>query len=296
MSKEKYMKKLYNVDESSVKPTKAPFGYYGSKQRIASQIIKELPPHNAWVEAFCGSAAITLAKVPVPIEIINDMDDQIVNLFDQLRNNSEELCTAVALTPYARAEYIKAHKQENDLEPIEKARKFLVATMMTVNGAIGRTKSGFSFSQSYTRNGREARVNRWHKLPERLSEVAERLRNVRIENRDARELLSMFLDRPATLVYLDPPYFTNRGHEYTVDANEESFHRELLRLCCRARCMILISGYENELYNSMLTTNKGWIRSTIETHTRDTTGKGVIVNSCGWKKFFFLVPYAKTIV
>ena len=67
---------------------KPAFGYYGAKVRIASQIINSLPPHNAWVEAFCGSAALTLAKRPAPIEVINDLDDQIINLFEQLRNNS----------------------------------------------------------------------------------------------------------------------------------------------------------------------------------------------------------------
>ena len=46
---------------------KPAFGYYGAKVRIASQIINSLPPHNAWVEAFCGSAALTLAKKPAPI-------------------------------------------------------------------------------------------------------------------------------------------------------------------------------------------------------------------------------------
>lgn len=78
---------------------KPAFGYYGAKVRIASQIINSLPPHNAWVEAFCGSAALTLAKKPAPIEIINDLDDQIVNLFEQLRNNSEKLISTVSLTP-----------------------------------------------------------------------------------------------------------------------------------------------------------------------------------------------------
>lgn len=66
------------------KPAKPPIGYYGAKQRIASQIVKMLPPHNAWVEGFCGSAAITLSRPPAPIEIINDIDNQIVNMFNQL--------------------------------------------------------------------------------------------------------------------------------------------------------------------------------------------------------------------
>lgn len=78
---------------------KPAFGYYGAKVRIATHIINSLPPHNAWVEAFCGSAALTIAKKPAPIEIINDLDDQIINLFEQLRNNSEKLISAVSLTP-----------------------------------------------------------------------------------------------------------------------------------------------------------------------------------------------------
>ena len=96
-------------DTSKVKwPVRSPFGYYGAKVRIAKHIIKNLPPHNAWVEAFCGSAAITFAKKPAPIEVINDRDDQIVNVFKQLRSNSTELINAIKLTPYARTEYEKA--------------------------------------------------------------------------------------------------------------------------------------------------------------------------------------------
>jgi len=258
---------------AKVNSTKPPFGYYGAKQRIARRIISLLPPHNAWVEAFCGSAAITLAKPPAPIEVINDLDDQIVNLFDQIRNNRDALCREIALTPYARAEFQKARAGAEALTPLEKARRFLVATMMTVNGTVGSTRAGFSFSQSYARQGKEARVCRWYNVPERLEKVAERLRNVRVENRDARELLRMFADRPATLVYLDPPYFAKREHRYVIDAADSGFHEELLGICIRARCMLLVSAYENKLYDDHLRRRDGWKKVKIETHTRDTNGK-----------------------
>ncbi len=252
---------------------KPPFGYYGAKQRIAAQITGSLPPHNAWIEAFCGSAAVTLAKPPAPIEIINDIDDQIVNLFEQLRNNQEALCKAVALTPYARAEHQKAREHESNISPLERARRFLVATMMTVNGANGGKNAGFSFSQSYSRGGHEARVNRWYKLPERLELVAERLRNVRIENRDAREIVTMYTDRPATLIYLDPPYNVDRKQRYTIDVVDDNFHSDLLNRCCDSKSMIFISGYDNDLYNSVLTPERGWTKKYISTTTRDTAGK-----------------------
>lgn len=267
-----YTTPTHTEETLKTEPVRAPFGYYGAKQRIAQQIIKHLPPHNAWVEGFCGSAALTLAKNPVPIEVINDLDGQIVNLFEQLRNNADALCRMVALTPYAREEFALCRESQDGLEPLERARRFLVATMMTVNATIGSTQCGFSFSQSYARAGKEARVNRWYNLPERLTNVVERLRGVRVENRDARELLSMFADRPATLMYLDPPYYTKRQHRYVIDANDRQFHAELLAICLRAKCMLLISGYKNDLYDEVLTSEHGWTAATIETNTRDTSG------------------------
>jgi DNA adenine methylase len=275
------------IDLTNVRRVKPPFGYYGAKQRLASRIIAMLPPHNAWVEAFCGSAAITFAKKPAPIEVINDKDGEIVNLFEQLRRNHEKLCRAVTLTPYAREEFLTARVSHRRLSRLERARRFLVATMMTVNGTTG-SHSGFSFSSSFARAGAEARVSRWNNLPDRLAQVADRLRHVRVENRDARELLRMFSDRPATLVYLDPPYFVKRDLEYVIDANNQGFHQELLDLCCEAKCMILLSGYDTPLYRKMLLAKDGWKRKLIKTHTRDTTGKDHVRTEVLWLNRHFV--------
>lgn len=266
---------------------KPPFGYYGAKQKIATRVIKMMPPHNAWVEAFCGSSAITFAKQQAPIEVINDKNGEIVNLFEQLRNNCDELCRAITLTPYAREEFLKARLPEKRLSRVQRARRFLVTSMMTVN-ATQNARSGFSFSSSYVRQGAEARVSRWNNLPERLAKVAERLRHVRIENRDARDLMRMFLKRPATLVYLDPPYFVKRDHEYVIDANDRGFHEELLSLCCKAKCMILLSGYDTPLYNHMLSPKDGWKRRIIKTHTRDTSGKDYARTEVLWLNRHFV--------
>lgn len=268
-----YSKSTHTDDSLKAKPTKPPFGYYGAKLRVAKKIIEMLPLHNAWVEGFCGSAALTLAKEPVPIEVINDADGEVVNVFKQLRNNSDELCRAIELTPYARQEFQVAQQGKEDISELERARRFLVGAMMAVNSINKPGNAGFSYSQSYARHGREARVNRWYNLPERLEKVVERLRGIRIENRDIFDLLRLFSDRPATLVYLDPPYFMKRSQGYVIDANNREFHEKLLDVCNKARCMILLSGYGNSLYNKILTANNGWSKQGIETHTRDTTGK-----------------------
>lgn len=271
----------------------SPFGYFGAKKRLARYIVKMLPPHNAWVEAFCGSAAVTMAKRPAPIEIINDADSQIVNVFRQLREHYTELIKLIELTPYAREEFQDAYRELGADSKLEQARRFLVASMMTVNGSVGSNgigfkHSGFSYSQAYARNGQEARVNRWNSLPDRLRKVVDRLKYVRVENKDARELFKMFLNRPATLIYLDPPYLMDRDHGYKVDANDREFHEELLELCCRARCMVLMSGYHTRLYHTYLSERLGWERVVIRTHTRDTRGKNFSRTEVLWKNRVFV--------
>jgi DNA adenine methylase len=282
-------------ENSIKKAVKSPFGYFGSKQRLAFHIAKLLPPHSAWVEAFCGSAAVTMAKKPAEIEVINDVDQKIVNVFRQLREHPDELIRLIELTPYSRSEFEDVYKRKTGCSDLEQARRFLVASMMTVNGAIGSNgtgvkHSGFSYSQAYSRNGQEARVSRWNALPDRLAAVVQRLKHVRIERRDARELLKMFIKRPATLVYLDPPYLMDRSHGYSIDANENAFHEELLELCIKANCMVLISGYSNPLYKSYLSKRDGWEQTVIKTQTRDTKGRDFARTEVLW----YNQPFAKT--
>ncbi|WP_257657880.1 DNA adenine methylase [Parapedobacter lycopersici] len=249
-----------------------PFGYFGSKNKIALELCSNLPPHNCWVEAFCGSASLTLRKAPAPIEIINDIDGEIVNLFRQLRDRDKALCEAIELTPYAEQELIEARKESEGISDLERARRFLVQAMMAINGVFGKEKGGFSYTDSYTRNGHDARVNRWNNLPKRLKAVVDRLKSVRIENKDALTILKRFINRPATLVYLDPPYLGDRANGYTWDANDEEYHTKLLNLANQANCMIFISGYHNDLYDLLLSENNGWSRREIKASTKGSKG------------------------
>ena len=271
-----------------IKKINTPFGYFGSKNKIAMQLCEELPPHNCWVEAFCGSAALTLRKAPAPIEVINDLDSEIFNFFQQLRTNHDELIRLVELTPYAEEELDRARIPQENLSEVERARRFLVQSMMAINGLFGESRGGFSYSDSYSRNGHDARVNRWNNLPERLRLVIQRLKKVRIENRDALKLLQKYKNRPATLAYIDPPYLGNRTNGYNIDANNVPFHTKLLELCDQAKCMIFISGYENPLYDKILTVENGWGRKVIKTITKDSKGNSHERTEVVWMNKYYI--------
>ena len=55
--------------------------YPGSKWSMAEWIISHMPPHQTYLEPFFGSGAVFFNKPPSPLETINDIDGDVVNLF-----------------------------------------------------------------------------------------------------------------------------------------------------------------------------------------------------------------------
>ena len=77
--------------------------YPGSKFRTAEWIISHFPEHHSYLEPFFGSGGVFFNKPPSRIETINDLDNNVVNLFEVIRDYPEELAEAVFNIPYARA-------------------------------------------------------------------------------------------------------------------------------------------------------------------------------------------------
>ena len=64
---------------------KAIFKYPGSKWSIANWIINFFPAHHSYLEPFAGSLAVLLNKPRSNIETVNDLDGNVVNLFEWIK-------------------------------------------------------------------------------------------------------------------------------------------------------------------------------------------------------------------
>lgn len=84
---------------------KAVMKYPGSKWNIAKWIIDFFPEHHSYLEPFFGSGAVLFNKPRSYIETVNDLDDNVVNLFNWIRRDPEQLAHAIYWTPYARQVY-----------------------------------------------------------------------------------------------------------------------------------------------------------------------------------------------
>lgn len=223
--------------------------YPGAKNRIANWICEYIPNHDVYVEPYAGSLAILFNKEPCHIETVNDLDNEIVNYFRVLRDNEAELEKLISLTPYSRVEYEMAYEKcDND---IERARRFCVRCWMGF-GCGNLYKNGFKSGQQ-TKSPNPAKA--WDKLPETMKIASERLKFVQIECLPAVELIDRY-DTKDVFMYIDPPYLHGIRKNYLYKYEMEDYqHEELLKILVKHPGKILLSGYENEMYNGYLS---GW--------------------------------------
>ncbi|MCH7318694.1 DNA adenine methylase [Acinetobacter sp. ANC 5659] len=252
--------------------------YHGGKFRIADWIISQFPSHKTYVEPFGGGGSVLLSKEPSAIEVYNDIDDEVVNLFRVLRNSDqrEQLEQQLYLTPFSRVEFYQAYE---DTEcPVERARRMIIRAQMGF-GSAGATKGHTGFRMAGGRQ-KNYELVLWEKYPSRLAQFAKRLKQVLIENQPASKIIELY-DTEETLFFIDPPYVRSTRTANVVAYRYEmsdSDHIALLDQLNQVNGKVLITGYEHDIYNEKLS---HWKKLTKQVQASGKVG-GVTRQECLW--------------
>lgn len=240
---------------------KPAFAYYGGKQRHAPWIVEHLPEHRVYVEPFAGSAAVLLAKEQVRHEVLNDLDGNVINFYRVLRDQPDDLAVACSLTPYSRGEYLDCADIEGTDDPVERARRWWCRSTQAFGQSATRG-TGWSISTAIS----NPRYYALTKKVDRFAGLAERLRHVYIENKDAFDVIAKFAPDADAVLYVDPPYEGSTRAApscYTYDFPEAEQHVALAQALKTANAAVVLSGYDSPLYTDLYA---GWHR-----HERPTT-------------------------
>lgn len=249
--------------------------YPGSKWGMARWIISFFPEHHSYLEPFFGSGAVLFNKPRSNIETVNDLDGNVVNLFEWIRKDPEKLAHEIYYTPYARQTYEDAFAAVPQ-DSLEKAVNFYIRLNMghgfrTTGEKVGWKRDVHARERAYA-------ARDWCSLPEKIMQAAERLRGVQIENKPAVEIIQGF-NSPKVLVYGDPPYVlsTRHGKQYRYEMDEAG-QEALLDVLLAHKGPVVISGYDNGLYNSRL---RGWHKEETASYSQACTKRREIL----WMNF-----------
>ncbi len=238
------------------------FKYPGSKWRIAKWIIDFFPDHHSYLEPFAGSLAVLMNKPRSHIETVNDLDGNVVNLFQWIKDDPEKLAHEIYYTPYSRQIYNEAFQAEPE-DSLQAAVNFFIRLSMGHGFRTNGEKVGWKNDIQGRERAYAARD--WAALPDRIMQAAERLRGVQIECRPAIEVIKRF-NFKNVLVYADPPYVlsTRHGKQYRCEMDDAEHEQFLLALLAH-KGPALVSGYDSELYNELL---KGWYWKEVDTYSQ----------------------------
>lgn len=226
--------------------------YPGAKWSLAHWIISHFPPHHSYLEPFFGSGAVLFNKPKSNIETVNDLDGDVVNLFECIRRDPEKLEKLVYYTPYSRQEYEKTYASDLPADPFDRAARFLLRCNQGHGFRTNESRVGWKIDVQGRERAYAAKY--WKELPEFIAEAAERLRGVQIECRSALEVIRRF-NFSNVLIYADPPYVISArsgGRKQYKHEMTDADHKKLLEALKEHRGPVILSGYACSLYDHEL--------------------------------------------
>lgn len=172
------------------------FTYMGNKLELADWIVPFFPKHKTYVEVFGGTYAIGLNKPKAQIEIYNDYNRGLANLFHIVRTRYDEFSEQLDKCIISEEWYKTFHKDHNTSDELEDAIRFFYVMSLTFRGKFD---GGFSYIKS------PGFTEILEKKQAIVKAIHERIKNVIVLNKNYVDVIVQNNDAE-TLLYLDPPY------------------------------------------------------------------------------------------
>ena len=240
------------------------FKRIGGKHYMIKKLLPLIPEHDIYCEVFGGSASLLLNKTPVHLEVYNDIDSGLANLFRVITNpeNFKKFYTRSSITIYSRELFLEYYETWKEQEcDIEKAFRFFYIMRSCFAGNMNAR----GWATAHTRNFAKQYFSAVDKLPE----MHERFKNVVIDNRSWEKILEAY-DTPETFFYMDPPYALNTRLFQEVYEHEmtNKDHIKLIEKIKTLKGKVMLSGYENEIYRNLEWNHKKYKVSATSKNTK----------------------------
>lgn len=199
-----------------VDPVKPLAPYIGGKRNLAKRLVQRINavPHDTYAEVFVGMGGVFLRRDRKPKgEVINDWSEDVATFFRVVQHHYVPFLDMLRFQITSRAGFEKLLAMEPaSLTDLQRSARFLYLQRLAFGGKV----KGRGFGVVLGAGGRFD----ISKVGPMIEAVHERLAGVIVERLPWSDFITRY-DRPATLFYLDPPYY---GCE--TDYGQDMFRRE----------------------------------------------------------------------
>ncbi len=215
-------------------------GWVGGKKALRDVIISKFPDNmGRYVEVFGGAGWVMFRKDKVPgqMEVFNDFDSNLINLYRCIKYHPEALQKELDYILSAREIFEDYRDQVNTrgLTDIQRAARYFYLIKLS----FGCCKTSYA-----------TRPKRLDSTLARLKEITDRLSGVIIENKDFESLIKLY-DNPDTLFYLDPPYHKTEKYYDNDKVFNESDHIRLKECLDNIKGRFILSYNDDEFIREL---------------------------------------------
>lgn len=169
----------------------------GNKKAIAHKIIPYFPPHDCYIELFAGTGSMFFAKPQAKYNILNDIDEDIYNMWQVVKFQKQELITELEMLII----HEKLWKDYKEIVPEDKVFRAALFLMYSNFGYMGSPNT-LNF---HIGNEKET-------LLDNIKNITSKIKHCKFTCRCFRDVLvnvhfRHIEDKQRVFVYADPPYF-----------------------------------------------------------------------------------------
>lgn len=197
---------------------KPPICRMGGKSKLRKTIIEMIPEHTCYVELFFGAGWVYFGKEPSKVEVINDIDKELINLFKMIKYHAPEV-ERLLQYEFSGRDIFEEYKNYTVeyLTEIHRAIRFLYL--------ITQSFAGIGGTYGYGTNTKPSPQIFYKDV---LIELKNRLRNTYVENLDFSKIIDKY-DRDYSFFFCDPPYYNTAGYGNTFGKEEHLLLRDKLK-------------------------------------------------------------------
>ena len=192
--------------------------YYGGKFTISKKILKYIPEHERYFEPFFGGGSMFFRKAKASWNILNDVDNDLVNLYICVLEQFDELAEKIYWYPRSRKLHddfrnIIKSTQDISIPDTTRASQYYYIVRNAFNNKPLNTFSKDTYWST--------------RIVDELKISKKKLDGATIENLDFEELIDRYSMREGDFVYLDPPYVVADKKDYYRNPFNSKQHKQL---------------------------------------------------------------------
>lgn len=251
----------------------SPFRYAGGKFYARKLILEHIIEHDCYIEPFTGGGSIFFAKEKVGHNILNDVDEELINCYLQIRDNVESLIALLDGIPATKENhhfYKNIYKPTNNLE---RAFRWYYLNRTSYSGIMNPVNCYWGYGDKYSMQPKN-----W---PTHLRRCSVKLQGVTLSCRDFEAVIEAAPD--GAFLFVDPPYFNaDQDKFYSYSFGHEDHVRLAMILGEHRHRLRFLVTYDNspevrQLYlwaNTILEKEWNYTINRTDDQTKKTSNKG----------------------